>query len=200
MNAAPPVLRGLHRHPAAAAPAGLALRAGIALAAGDAWPGARALVVRYELADAGASIAWPAPTPAPARLDKLWERTCCELFVHPDEGPAYLEFNFSPTGDWATYAFAGYRERLADPPMAAPGIRAAHGAARAAGAGAWLEVRLELPVPLGEGARFGLSAVLARADDASVSYWALAHPRPSPDFHDEAGHVLTLRALAAGAP
>ena len=31
--------------------------------------------------------------------------------IHPcDSDPAYYEFNFSPSGEWAAYSFRGYRD------------------------------------------------------------------------------------------
>lgn len=42
----------------------------------------------------------------------LWEHTCFEAFVASVSDTAYREFNFSPSGQWASYAFSDYR--LAD--------------------------------------------------------------------------------------
>ena len=50
------------------------------------------------------------PKPAqPTRQDGLWLHTCFELFVLDPENGSYLEFNFSPSGCWAAYAFDNYR-------------------------------------------------------------------------------------------
>jgi hypothetical protein len=46
---------------------------------------------------------------SPRRVDNLWRHTCFEAFVMEGEGPEYREFNFSPSGEWAAYAFRGYR-------------------------------------------------------------------------------------------
>lgn len=56
----------------------------------------------------------------PARADGLWQRTCFELFLRDPATGGYLEFNFSPSGEWAAYQFDGYRTgmralSLADP-------------------------------------------------------------------------------------
>ena len=53
----------------------------------------------------------------PQRRDELWRTTCAEIFValddasdgKPHTGGPYLEFNFSPTGDWAAYRFDSTR-------------------------------------------------------------------------------------------
>ncbi|MGD2056793.1 MAG: hypothetical protein PVJ15_08295, partial [Gammaproteobacteria bacterium] len=47
---------------------------------------------------------------APRRADHLWRHTCFEAFVMAGAGPGYREFNFSPSGEWAAYAFQGYRQ------------------------------------------------------------------------------------------
>lgn len=119
----------------------------------------------------------PAPA-APQRCDGLWRRTCCELFVGLGS-EAYREFNFSPSGDWAVYDFAGYREPapLPQPAGPAPRIEVAH-----EGAALLLGVRLDaawLPPAL---STLGLSAVCEDAAGA-LSYWALRHPLARPDFH-----------------
>src|SRR5262245_25644347 len=49
---------------------------------------------------------------ASAMADRLWEHTCCEIFIARTGLPAYHEFNFSPSGEWAAYAFTAYRERV----------------------------------------------------------------------------------------
>src|SRR6185295_4320038 len=44
--------------------------------------------------------------------DGLWRHTCFEVFV-ATRSRAYREYNFSPSGEWATYAFRSYRKRIA---------------------------------------------------------------------------------------
>src|ERR671921_468671 len=56
------------------------------------------------------------PPPRPPRVaDRLWEHTCCELFIADADGPGYQEFNFSPSGEWAAFRFTGYREGASFP-------------------------------------------------------------------------------------
>jgi hypothetical protein len=43
--------------------------------------------------------------------------------------------------------------------------------------------------------RLGLAAVVEDAAGGK-SYWALRHPRPTPDFHDAAGFVLRMEGKA----
>ena len=57
------------------------------------------LVLTYRVAGAGRLIL-PAQA-SPERADGLWKATCFELFLGL-EGKAYREFNFSPSGRWAS--------------------------------------------------------------------------------------------------
>jgi len=134
------------------------------------------------------------PPPAPARSGwKLWRRTCCEVFVRAG-GESYHEFNFSPSGEWAAYAFMGYREgssltdaalnpqiavesrdgrldlyALVDPPRLSP---------------TYMRGRLHL----------GL-AVIIEEDTGGMSYWALKHASGKPDFHHRDAFALALDEL-----
>ena len=70
------------------------------------------------------------PPPRPPRVaERLWQHTCCEIFIAREGAPGYREFNLSPSGEWAAYAFERYREgaRLLD---VSPEIAVRHGAGR----------------------------------------------------------------------
>jgi len=128
------------------------------------------------------------PEPArPERVDGLWRHTCFEAFVMADGGPAYRELNFSPSGEWAAYAFRQYREGGSLEPMPAPVIEARVGK-RALTLDVTLP-RLALPEP--GPLRLGLSAVIEDAE-GHISYWALHHPPGKPDFHHEGAFALEL--------
>ncbi|MFL6762331.1 MAG: DOMON-like domain-containing protein [Sphingomicrobium sp.] len=115
----------------------------------------------------------------PGRADELWRTTCLEAFLRPVGEMAYREWNFAPSGNWASYDFESAREAKTNPDVADPYIRMednltwwALGATIAVDA----EIRWEL----------GLSAVLEEKD-GTKSYWALAHSsEEKPDFHDAA--------------
>src|SRR3954467_14639798 len=51
---------------------------------------------------------------APRRADGLWQHTCCELFIAERAGKGYVEFNFSPSTEWACYGFSSYRKAAAN--------------------------------------------------------------------------------------
>lgn len=112
----------------------------------------------------------------------LWRHTCCEIFVRA-EGEGYREFNFSPSGDWAAYAFRAYRDGgpLEDPSLD-PGIVVRRAEDR---------LELEATVPAGGGRAIGLSAVIEEAG-GRLSYWALRHPAAQPDFHHPQAFALEL--------
>ena len=140
-----------------------------------------ALQLVYHITARPAQLSIPAPCPS-GFTDGLWQHTCLEVFVTTPDEEAYREFNFSPSGQWAAYAFHAYRQRNPDfSPALAPRISLNH---RADG----LTLEAFLPAALlprrekQAGLLLGLSAVI---EDSSggLSYWALAHPSDRPDFH-----------------
>jgi len=185
------------------------------------WKGAGQWVFEFSTTASPATLALPAPA-EPARADGLWKTTCFELFLlDPDDG-SYLEFNFSPSGQWAAYRFDSYREGMrplevqrpcifsSNPVQAAMSMKArfrsygmpeqsveqfAAGLANLPTAPHFnLRVELEDPALRNDSPWLaGVSAVIEEAD-GTKSYWALAHPGDEPDFHDEAGFVLELPA------
>lgn len=170
-------------HPAASVPAVAALE----IRVGRCHDGGLSLA--YRLAAPLARLRLPGP--ASGFADGLWRHTCFELFAAIPGNPAYREFNFSPSGQWAAYGFGGYRQPDPDfQPAAVPVL-----AVRRLAEGLELEARVPaalLPTP--ESAlELGLSAVVEGAD-GSLGYWALAHPGPRPDFHRRDAFILELAA------
>lgn len=134
------------------------------------------------------------PPPAPPRIGwKLWRRTCCELFLRAG-GERYHEFNFSPSGEWAAYAFTGYRDGTSlmdealDPQIA---VESRDGRLDLY---ALLELsRLSAAYARGR-LRLGL-AVIIEEDTGGMSYWALQHAPGKPDFHHRDAFSLELDEL-----
>lgn len=136
------------------------------------------------------------PARGPRRIaDGLWQHTCCEIFIARKGLPAYHEFNLSPSGEWAGYAFDSYRERRA-------------GASGADGRAPQLTVRsaadrLELDAVIrlddiptltpGVELSLALSAVIEEKG-GTLSYWALWHPPGRPDFHHPRAFALGISA------
>ena len=148
-----------------------------------------ALHLKYELTGDLAQIRIPAPQP-PAAVDGLWEHTCFEAFIAVEDKASYHEFNFSPSGQWAAYAFSDYRVRSAWTISQAPVFNFAqsygHLLLEAVIAAADLPQNIA-----GKPLQLGLTAVI-ETNDGSRSYWALHHPEVSPDFHHRGGFNLWL--------
>jgi hypothetical protein len=132
------------------------------------------------------------PPPASPRIaTQLWEHTCFEAFLAMEGQSAYHEFNFAPSGEWAAYAFRGYRQGRA----VAAGIQPPLISIRATDSRLVLKAILRLGTlsaahviaPL----RLGLSAVVEDGDGV-CSYWALHHPADKPDFHHADSFALWL--------
>lgn len=133
----------------------------------------------------------PAPQ-APSIADRLWEHTCCEIFIARNGEPRYYEFNLSSSGEWAAYLFERYRERVPldnltalDPELA---VRRTS-----------KKLELDALIPLdrlspahADGALALGLAVVIENQDRSLSYWALRHPPGKPDFHHHDAFALTL--------
>ena len=132
------------------------------------------------------------PPRAPRWTQQLWTHTCFEAFIRIGDMAAYHEFNFSPSGEWAAYAFERYREgRPLHEAALHPGIRT-----EVSGDVLRLEATVRLdrlsPQHVRAALALGLSAVIEDADGA-LSYWALAHPTGKPDFHHAAAFALELK-------
>ena len=145
--------------------------------------------LRYRLAGDLAQLRIPPPAARPAAPDGLWQHTCFEVFVGAAGTPAYREFNLCPSAHWAAYAFRAERERdVAAPALPAPRIVCTQDANRLT-LDAWLPDGA-LPCDA-VAARLGFTAVIESAH-GSLSYWALHHPAPRPDFHHPDGWTARL--------
>jgi hypothetical protein len=121
----------------------------------------------------------------PVRADGLWQHMCFELFLRAQDEAGYLEFNFSPSTQWAVYRFSGYRTGVGDAPdRLEPRIRFLSGTN-----GLALMAAIDGLPALDW--RLGLSAVIEETS-GHKSYWALAHPSGPPDFHHPDCFVLEL--------
>jgi len=131
------------------------------------------------------------PPRGPSRIgEKLWQHTCFEIFI-AQRMPAYHELNFSPSREWAAYAFSRYRDGvpLTDEALD-PQVTARTGPD---------ELKLDATVHLERLSSrhiagklsLALSAVIEDAD-GGLSYWALRHPPGKPDFHHPEAFALVL--------
>jgi len=145
--------------------------------------------LRYRLTGDLTKILIPESKP-PIATDGLWRHTCFELFVARTDTPAYYEFNFSPSGQWAAYAFSGYRTRMpwtiSRPPIIE--LTQTRNESRLTARIADAELLFESNE---HALQLGVSAVIESVDGA-LSYWALHHPSERPDFHERTGFVCPL--------
>jgi len=133
--------------------------------------------------------------PPEARLPRvgnhLWEHTCFEIFIARAGLAGYHEFNFAPSGEWAAYEFAGYRQAapvLSETITPQIVVRNTKGHLE-------LEATLQLARLSTDHASAQLSisvAAVIEGKDGSLSYWALKHPPGKPDFHHADAFALTL--------
>jgi hypothetical protein len=173
----------MHRldcHPAFHTTAVRGIEAGVRRQAGGA------LGLCFVLTGDVAHIAMPAAR-EPQRKDELWRHTCFECFMRAS-GDAYLEFNFSPSREWAAYAFHSYRVPAPLPPAYDPCFVVSRDSDA---------LRLEATIPAAALAhvadpwRMGLSAVVEEASGA-LTYWALRHAPGKPDFHHAEAFAIEL--------
>jgi hypothetical protein len=145
------------------------------------------LMLRY-MVDGCAGLVLP-PFRGRGSADELWKTTCFELFLYDGKG-RYREFNFSPSGQWAAYAFAGYRNLAGKfEPRQSPDIK------HETGDSLFVQT-VFLDAKELEGAESAALAAVIEERDRRPSYWALAHGGLKPDFHDPACFRLQLQAAA----
>lgn len=145
------------------------------------------LALLYRLEGKMDALAIPAPLEAPGPTDGLWQHTCFEAFVSEPQSEAYREFNFAPSGAWATYEFESYRVRHNWQPSCAPSIALRR-------SNTVIELEAFVPaalLPSSSALVLGLTAAI-ESSDKKLSYWALKHPSEKPDFHHRGGFVLPL--------
>ncbi len=121
-------------------------------------------------------------------VDGLWAHTCFELFIAVNDEDGYYEFNFSPSTQWASYAFSDYRVRKTDWHLTqAPIIVVTQTPMHLS-----LEARVavaDLPLlKANSSIQLGLTAVI-EMNTGQHAYWALKHPEDQPNFHHRAGFI-----------
>jgi hypothetical protein len=137
---------------------------------------------RFRYLVEGAQALVLADPETPGRADELWQTTCFEAFVGVANG-GYVELNFAPSGQWATYRFDAYRE----------GMRAEEAAVEVwlEGGETWIAVEAVVRcAALAAGAPLGLTAVIE--EPSAKSFWALDHAAGAPDFHQRSCFIARL--------
>ena len=126
----------------------------------------------------------------PRRADGLWQRTCFEIFIRVGDSPEYLECNFSPSGEWASYLFEDYRKGMTEARLEPTKMVASANHVRFE-----LSTSLYLPDVADVPWKVNIAAVLEEKSGRK-SYWALAHPPGPPDFHHPNGFMLELPPIS----
>lgn len=127
------------------------------------------------------------PPAAPERADELWRTTCFELFVS-GEGGSYREYNLSPSGQWAAYAFDNYRSGMRD---ASARVELENHLIHNE-----LQLRAKIRDEFANPAYVGLTAVIEEADGV-IRYWSSAFAPGKPDFHAAAVRSLLFDGVSA---
>lgn len=130
----------------------------------------------------------PTPNPQPRRQDKLWQTTCFEFFIAPQDEPNYWEFNLAPSGDWNCYSFTNYRQDMATAYDFVPVFETFLSPQA-------LSLHLSLPLAplIREGQFIDLGVTMVVADtQRGISYWALNHLGTSADFHRRDSFLIRL--------
>ncbi len=149
--------------------------------------GAHWLTLRWRV-EGAAKLVVP-PFAGRGRADGLWQATCFELFVRPDGGKGYAEFNLSPSQTWAAYDFSGYREDMTKRAMPHDPVCTPRRGQSVLIFDAAIPLGGLPPLPWA----YGLTAVIEE-ESGRKSYWAMAHGGERPDFHDEACFAARLAA------
>ena len=142
---------------------------------------------QFDLQGNTAAIQWPAAA-TPGQGKDLWKHTCFELFLTTPDTDAYWEYNFSPSRQWAVYAFQYYRQPtnldLIYIPVIEPPQRSPHAFTLLA------QFQIE-PSQADQVILLGASAVIETVDNQK-RYYALRHCGEKPDFHLRDSFVLQL--------
>jgi len=147
------------------------------------------LTILYELSGPLDNLAITPTADNPTRMERLWEKTCFELFLKFGDSDPYWEFNLSPSGDWNVYRFSAYREGMQeerafiDLPFSLQ-----TGQDRL---GVDLNVNIEKILQQDITVNAAVSAVL-KSKSGDISFWALTHKSISPDFHSSEGFLIEL--------
>jgi hypothetical protein len=147
------------------------------------------VAISYALFGPMAEIVIPGLAGMPVRKNALWEETCFEFFLASRDSDQYWEFNLSPAGDWNVYRFTDYRQGMMEENVFVSLPFVVHrgpGALRLT-----LEVDLPRLVPADRPLEVAIAVVL-QAPDGRLTYWALTHPGPHPDFHRRDSFIVTM--------
>lgn len=121
-------------------------------------------------------------SPHHVRTDRLWEKTCFEVFLRPVGGEVYWEVNLAPDGRWAVWKLEGYRSGMSpEARVSHPVVWKTEGDPFYWSLSATLDFH-GVPELAVRPVRGSISAVIEEKSLAK-SYWSLIHSTEKPDFH-----------------
>lgn len=138
-------------------------------------------------------IILPTFTHQSKRQDELWKSTCFEAFVAISQNN-YIEFNFSPTGNWNCYRFSGYRENMrqfSEIELLDFTILS-NNSENQGNYHCRMSVKLANPLPI---SKMGMTAVI-QTTNGNINYWALKHGGEKADFHREQDWLFSFDATS----
>lgn len=150
---------------------------------------ANTLSLSYALLGSLPNILIPVSADIPMRRNVLWEETCFEFFLGLNNSDDYWEFNLPPSRHWNVYRFSAYREGMQEEPAFTSlpfGVETSPGTLLLS-----LSVNLDKIAPQRQSLQASISAVIRNVNDG-LTYWALTHPGPQPDFHNRESFVIEL--------
>ena len=146
-------------------------------------------LLRYVVGGPWHTLVLAAKSAKPAFTPNLWQITCFEFFLAREGGLDYLEFNFSPSGDYAWHLFDDYRHhtKCDPPPSFAPLVTLEEVDQGAAELVLCARFSMRTAAALLGGTtkdRFLINiAAVTLAKDGSLNHFALSHPAGRADFH-----------------
>ncbi|MBC7429050.1 MAG: hypothetical protein H7336_10590 [Bacteriovorax sp.] len=143
--------------------------------------------ISYRLTGDLGSIDMGPETPKHARVLKLWEKTCFELFMK-GPGETYMEFNFSLCFEWNCFLFEKLRGPIVEYKkidLLKFDILLSNDVVHAI-----IEIdKKKFPDSFfKEKLLVGITSVI-KEEDGRFSYWALSHKDIKPNFHDPRSFV-----------
>ena len=166
---------------------------------GDPWPSLEIIggiirssstfAMHYMLHGRMEELVIPEPAATPVRKNGLWEETCFEVFLGVKDSPAYWEINLSPAGHWNIYRFADYRQGMREETALEPVLFSVQ--TRPHCLFGTLEIDLAKVLGADQPVELGFSAIIQHRD-GKVTYWALSHLGPQPDFHRREGFTVRM--------
>lgn len=132
----------------------------------------------------------PEPAEACRRAEGLWRSTCFEAFLAAAGSPRYWEFNLSPSGRWNAYRFECYRQGMTEErAFASLPVTLSRGPDSLA-----LALTVDLGSIIGPGCTLEVAvSAVTEETGGRLTYWALVHRGPHPDFHRRDSFVITLK-------